>query len=115
METFKEKMPEIKSRELLHLINSLPLEHYGQFSFNGVGYTLLFFDKEELEGDDIAWNSASTAIEGGRDIYILETLSEEEKRKKIFHEILESDLYRQGFEMGQCHDIAARVDEEVFG
>ncbi|MDP1689497.1 MAG: hypothetical protein Q8L47_05245, partial [bacterium] len=47
-------------------------------------------------------------------IYILETLPVEEKKRRLFHEIIEADLQRQGFG-NDAHNITLKTEIEVFG
>src|SRR3989338_2880294 len=107
MENFEKiRQPEINHDAILSVINNLSFEHYEQFQYNGVNF-LLIFDKEEDSSKEIdgAEYFASTAIDGF-DIYLLETLSREQKKRRIFHEILEIDLLRQGYDTKTAHRIA---------
>lgn len=112
------KTPEIKTNELLSVLENIQWESMYEFSYNGSNFLLVLTTKEEVkemieEGGD-AWHTTSTAIDG-RDIYIFEGLSGEVRKRKLFHEILECNIYHQGFSMEEAHRIALAEEQKIFG
>lgn len=112
------RKPEIKIDELLSVLDSIQWEPMYKFSYNGSNFLLLLTTEEEAkemteEGGD-AWHHTSTAIDG-RDLYMLESLSGEERRKKLFHEILECNIRDQGFSLEEAHHIALEEEQKIFG
>lgn len=88
-----------------------------EFSYNASNFLLFLTTEEEVkemteEGGD-AWHHTSTAIDG-RDLYMLESLSGEKRRKKLFHEILECNIRDQGFSLEEAHRIALKEVKEFF-
>ncbi|MDP3948504.1 MAG: hypothetical protein Q8Q17_00990 [bacterium] len=110
----KTKVPEIRSKELLDFVNNLQLDDYMEFSFNGSNFLLVYTTEEDVEKDgEDAWHHTSTAIDGS-DIYILDTLPLEAKKRRLFHEILECNLADQGFSK-EAHKIAMDEEQKNFG
>jgi len=112
------KTPKILKEEALEVVNTISFEELEEFNYDGTNFLLMTFTQEELEQNpenerEDVFFSASTEIDGW-DIYILDSLSVEEKKRRIFHEIIECDLISQGFETN-AHTKARQVEEEVFG
>ena len=108
-----QQTPELHSAELLQIIDNLPIEAGEEFSFNGQDFYLCTLNEEEARSSGDAWYAASTYIVGW-DIYILETLPPEERRRKFFHEILEASITRS-MPTEKAHKIALAEEERVFG
>jgi len=109
---------EIKKEELVDLVNSLSFEDQEKITFNGSRYLLWLFTEEDMNtGDEHekVFYSASTADRGCWDIYMLENLSDAEKKRSMFHEILECNLKDRGFDESLTHELALKAEEEVFG
>lgn len=110
--------PEIKTEELLRVIDGLRFKDWEKFIFNGSRYLLLLCTQEDVDSDESGekvFFVASTEDKGGWDIYMLETLSEAEKKRMMFHEILECNLSDQGFNHPLTHELARKTEEETFG
>ncbi len=109
------KKPEVNAPELLSVIDSLKYESYETFSYNGSNYLIIPLDQNDIESnDDEAWFAASTAISGW-DIYILTSLPAEERRRKMFHEVLECYLIEHGLSRKDAHDMSRIEEEKLFG
>lgn len=110
--------PEIKTEELLRVIDGIRFEDREEFTFNGSRYLLLLCTQEDVDSDEShekVFYSGSTADRGGWDVYMLETLSDTDKRRGIFHEMLECNLQDQGFEKPLIHELAYKTEVETFG
>lgn len=107
---------EINSEELLKTIDEIEWEEHYEFSYNGSDYILLLDTEEEADPETGgAEYHQSTATPGAWDIYILETLSGEERKRKLFHEILECNLKDQGIDHEMAHNTAKQEEEKTFG
>ncbi len=111
------RIPEIKVDELLSTIDNIRWENGHEFSYNGTRFLLFLLtpaEHEQNESNEDAEYFESTGKDGW-DIYILETLSEEKKRKKLFHEIAECNLRDQEFSNSEAHQIALDEEQKIFG
>ena len=111
------KVPDIKTEELLSVVTKIKLVSGFQFSYNGVGYFLVTFTKQDMkksEAQHTAFYAGSTLIDG-YDIYILKALPKAERDRQLFHEILEANLRSQGFEQEEAHAITLGEEEKVYG
>lgn len=112
------KIPEIKVDELLSTIDKIRWENGYEFSYNGTSYLLFLLtpaEHEQNESNEEAEYFESTGGNDGWDIYLLETLSEEKRRKKLFHEIAECNLRDQKFSNSEAHQIALQEEQKFFG
>ena len=112
------KIPEIKVDELLLTIDKIKWENGYEFSYNGTSYLLFLLtpaEHEQNESHEEAEYFASTGGTNGWDIYLLETLSTEKRRKKLFHEIAECNLRDQKFSNAEAHEIALQEEQNLFG
>ena len=109
------RRPEIKTQELISVIDSIKWEEDYEFSFNGSNF-LLLLDTEDESDPEVqgAEYHASTSINGW-DIYALETLAGEERRRRLFHEILECNIKDQGFSHEIAHQTAFEEEQKKFG
>jgi hypothetical protein len=108
--------PEIKREKLAELwsvISGLKFEDYEEFKFDGKNFLLLFFSPEQKNENGEAWFSASTDIDGV-DIYLLQTLPLEEKKKKLFHEVVEAWAQTNGFLGKESHNFALEQEKIFF-
>lgn len=115
MENFKKnEILKIDSEGLKTIVDNLEVQHGTIFTYLGKDYYLCFFPKEALTKGEIGWFSTSSNMVNGADIYILETLTEEDKRRVIFHEALEAALsvYLEG---SKAHDIAYAEELKKYG
>ena len=104
--------PEIKLDELKALINQVEFESGNVYEFNGIIFNIVMFPEDGLDEDNVdAWYSTSTIVPG-YDIYILKTLSIEEKKHRLFHEVLELNLKGQGIPQDQAHALAKVEDQK---
>ncbi len=116
METEKTKEPEILKDEALRTVSNLKFEDFESFSYHNINFLLILVTKEDISGpgnQEEIFLSASTATRGF-DIYMLDTLSIEDKKRRIFHEIIEADLRKQGFGEGS-HELALKTEVDIFG
>jgi hypothetical protein len=112
------KTPEIKVNELLSTIDNICWENGYEFSYNGTSYLLFLLtpaEHEQNESHEEAEYFESTGGTDGWDIYLLETLSDEKRRKKLFHEIAECNLRDQKFSNSEAHQIALQEEQKYFG
>lgn len=112
----KIKLPEIKAEELISIIEDIKWEDYYGFSYNGTDFLLILLDQDDIDsgnGGEMAEFTESTII-NGYDIYLFETIPETERKRILFHEILEANLQDQGFK-SQAHDIALAEERKYFG
>ena len=109
------KKPEINLPELLRVLDHIKFEYGEEIHYNGTNFLLIPTDEtDESDNHAEAVFHTSTAIDGF-DIYLLNSLSGAEKRRRLFHEILEADLRGQGFEQDEAHDIAKTEEQKKFG
>ena len=111
------KIPEIKVIELLRVIDSIKWENGYEFSYNGTCFLLFLLtqaEHQQNESHEEAEYFKSTEKEGW-DIYFLETLTEEKRRKELFHEIAECNLRDQYFSNSEAHQIALKAEQHIFG
>ena len=112
------KRPEIKVGELLSTIDNIKWENGHEFSYNGTSFLLFLLTPEEHEQNESHEEAEYFESTGGKDswdIYILETLSIEKRRKKLFHEIAECNLRDQDFSNSEAHQIALEEEQKFFG
>lgn len=111
------KEPEIRVDELLATIDNIRWENGFEFSYNGTSFLLFLLtpaEHEQNESNEEAEYFESTGKDGW-DIYFLETLSAEKRRKKLFHEIVECNLRDQKFSNSEAHQIALNEEQKIFG
>lgn len=111
------RVPVIKANELLSVIDSVKWENGYEFSYNKICFRLFLLtleEHEQNESDEEAEYFESTR-EDGWDIYLLETISTENRGKKLFHEIAECSLRNQKFSNIEAHQIALWEEEKLFG
>jgi hypothetical protein len=111
------KIPEIKVDELLSTIDNIRWENGYEFSYNGTSFLLFLLTAAEHmqnESREEAEYFKSTEKEGW-DIYFLETLTDEKRRKELFHEIAECNLRDQYFSNSEAHQIALTAEQHIFG
>ena len=116
MEKEIKKEPEIFKDEALRIVNGLKFEDFEDFSFHNINFLIILINKEDIgdsSNQEEIFLSASTATRGF-DIYMLDALSVEDKKRRVFHEIIEADLRRQGFGE-ESHKLATKTEVEVFG
>jgi hypothetical protein len=107
--------PKMNIELLLQIIDEREWEDMEQFEYNGTSFLLLFPDStEESDGHAIAVYHASSYIDGF-DVYILSSLSDDEKKRCLFHEVLEASLRAQGYDLNESHEIALAEEEVVYG
>lgn len=111
----KIKQPEIKIQELLSLIESIKWENEYEFSYNGTNFLLFIITKEDIETFDAGESAEyhrSTLIDG-YDIYLHDTIPEADRKRVLFHEILEANLQDQGF-ANDAHRITLKEEQKIF-
>ncbi len=111
------KQAEIKVDELLSVIDAIKWENGHEFTYNGTSFLLFLLtqaEHEQNESHEEAEYFKSTEKEGW-DIYLLETLSAEKRRKELFHEIVECNLRDQYFSNSEAHQIAMNAEQNIFG
>ena len=109
------KQPEIKSEELLSVIDKIKWENMYEFSFNGTNFLLIIIEKEDIETRDVGEEAEyheSTMIDG-YDIYLFDTIPESNRKRVLFHEILEANLQDQGFK-NEAHEIALKEEQKIY-
>ncbi|MDB5189882.1 MAG: hypothetical protein JWN49_208 [Parcubacteria group bacterium] len=112
------KLPEIDRKEALSAVQELKMEEGEEFSYNGTDFYLIFISAKEMansEDQSVGSFYASTLI-AGFDIYLYEGLSEADKRRVLFHEIIEANLMnRYSVNSKLAHETALKLEEEEFG
>jgi hypothetical protein len=112
---------EINTEELLQVINSLSLTFGEEFEYNGSLYHLTLVEKEDEEirkaGGAMYFRSR---LNDPWDIHLLESLLEADKRRLLFHEVLECNLQEQGSQeeamsVEPAHKIAVQTEESLWG
>ncbi len=116
MEKFEQKrQPELKIEDVAQAIENLKFEDYEEFECLGFRFLIILNTPEDLEAsenkEEVFFTQSST---GNFDIYILKTLTEQEKKRKVFHEIIEASLRAQGFDNQQAHEEAKKAETQYF-
>ncbi|MFA5050856.1 MAG: hypothetical protein WC499_01950 [Patescibacteria group bacterium] len=112
----KFKTPEIHSQELLKIIENVKWEEGEGIEYNGTTFLLFFSDEtSESDGHQDAASYQSPSHITDFDIYLLKSLSIEDKKRRLFHEILEADLRKQGFNYNEAHDLTKVEEQKTFG
>ncbi len=116
--------PEIKTNELLTLLDTIQWEQGYEFTFNKTNFFLDITDAETLQKAKEegriekcglpAEYFRSTYI-NGYDIYLHDTIPLSDRKRVLFHEILEANLQDQGFTYTQAHNITIKEEEKKFG
>lgn len=107
------KTPDIHSKQLLRTIERVRWEDMEELEYNGTSF-LLFFPEETSESDghrDAVFHVSSVA---DFDIYILSSLPIQEKKRRLFHEVVEADLRKQGLNNEESHAIAEEEEQRIF-
>ena len=118
MENFEnEKKPnlEIESsiREIMSVLQEDP-QDFDVFECMGRLYHIIPMTKEDMGDGPEAFFSLSSEIDG-HDIYILETLTKEDRHKRLFHELLEQYIQSHGYDGEDAHKIVLEQEEKIFG
>ncbi len=115
------QQPELKTEKLLSLLRSVRWKNGYTFTFNGTEFYLCITEKERLseatteeEFGKPAEYFRSTLVEGF-DIYLHDTIPKSERKRILFHEILEANLIDQGFSEPEAHSITLQEEEKIFG
>lgn len=111
------KQPEIRDKELLSLIESIEWKSWYAFSYNGTNFLLFILEEDDIKSD-VGGEQAEiypSSQTGGWDIYLHNTISESERSRVLFHEILEGDLAAHGFPMKDAHEVALKEEQKIFG
>lgn len=116
---FKENLEqqEISKDDALKIVNALKFDDYELFSYEGIHFLIILCRQDEIDSDENkeeVFFAQSTAIDGF-DIYVLDSLSTEEKRRRVLHEVIEASLIKQGFDNKTAHGSALKVELDVFG
>lgn len=108
------KSPEVKSQELRSIVDSLAIEWEEVMKFNGWKYVIYPSDQDYPEEHGAWWSSNVTSGLGDRDIYV--SINDPNLvRKRIFHEVLECDLMKQGLPVDEAHTLAQSEEEKIWG
>jgi len=106
--------PEIKSDELLQIVNGLKIKWLEVFEFDGVRFTLYPSEEEYSDEEGAFLSSAVTTGLSDYDLYV-STLEPELIRRRIFHEVLEACLRSKDFDNQTAHEMALEEEEKMFG
>lgn len=110
------KSPEIKSQELRLIVEALKIEWEEVFEFNGWKYVIYPSEEDYPEEHGAFWSADVTSGLGDRDIYVsLVNADQELIKRRLFHEVLECDLTRQGLDTDLAHKIAKKEEEKILG
>jgi len=109
--------PEIDEKELnklLSIIDSLKFEDYEEFEFNGQKFLLQILPVSHLkEEEGGAWFAGSTHIKG-IDIYIVKEQPIKERKRRMFHEVIEANAKYKGFDQATANQYAAEQEFKFF-
>ncbi len=111
------RKPELHSDALLALIDTLQWKSYFSFSFNRTNYVLIIKDTETVARGRAGASAEyfrSTAINGW-DIYLHDTIPSPDRKRILFHEIMEINLRDQGFDQQEAHQVTLVEEEKQFG
>ncbi|GEM_PF-1878441 len=122
MEQFKSKIesPELNTGEVVDVVAALKMDGsrgHEPFSARGINFLLIMTSElSESDGDSSASYHRSTAIDG-YDIYLYNQGSAEDKRRWVFHEVVEVLFRETGVdnENNEAHDRARNLEERYFG
>lgn len=121
MEGFKQ--PEVNIEELLHFLDEIEWENGNSFEFNETEFLMFISTVEELiegkdegrEFGDEAEIFASSVVDGF-DIYLHDTIDKSQRKRVLFHEILEGNLrHKFNLDEQQAHSVAFGQEEKIFG
>lgn len=110
------KTHEIYSERLMSIIDEIKWENWEQISYNGTDYLLFLTDEggETVVGNDVpAFYTQSSVVDF--DVYIVKSLPLEERKRMLFHELLEANLRSQGLGVKAAHEMTLKEEENVFG
>lgn len=109
------KTPVVKAEELLNTVNHLKLQEGEKFSYNGTNFLLIFSDKTSESDDHAKAVFHTSTLIDGFDIYILDSVPDDEKRRMLFHEMLEANLRDQSLNNMEAHNLAVENEQKIFG
>lgn len=114
---FNEQQPEIFKEEALEIINSLKFGDHESFTYHGTDFLIILCSQEDIDSsankEEIVVTQ-STIKSGGYDIYILDSLSIDKKRRIVFYEIIKANLLDQGFKEVVAHRLAKEAELGVY-
>ena len=101
--------------KLLSLLDKISFDAYKIFRFRGIPF-LFFYMAEVEESDDYspAIFRYST-LTGGYDVYLFRGVPEDQRKRCLFHEVMEASLVAKGLEIQEAHELAKAEEESIFG
>jgi len=113
----KKRMPEIqheKLEQLMDILDTLKFEDFEEFEFDSKKFLLQILPKSHLEEEEGgAWFAGSTYI-NGIDIYIVKEQSPKDRKRRMFHEVVEAKAQASGFDKETSHQYATEQEQKFF-
>ena len=120
----KIKQLELRTEELLNILDSIKWELGYRFYFNGTNFHIITTPADEINesvikgerdqyGEPAEYHQSTET--DGYDIYLHDTIPESERKRVLFHEILEANLQNQGFSEKDAHSMTLQAEEKIFG
>lgn len=108
------EIAEQKLKELLLILDSIKFKNFEEFEFDGKKFLLQILPKSHLkEVEGGAWFAGSTYIDG-IDIYIVKNQSPEDRKQRLFHEVVEAKVQAMGFDKKTAHEYALEQEQKFF-
>ena len=105
---YRQNQPEIETDLIFKTVNSLKFSNFEKFGYQGHNFTIILCTQNDIDtSEDKRQVFYSELTLGNFDLYILKTLPTAEKRKRIFHEVIEAILKTQGYENQKAHELAS--------
>jgi hypothetical protein len=104
-----------KLKDLIKTLEKLKFYNHKTFTFDEELFLIILLEPNRIDDNEIAWFSGCSTAIAGIDIYILRTLTREQKIRILFHEVVESYLQRKGYVSKKSHVRAVRIERKYFG
>jgi hypothetical protein len=100
--------------ELIRTIDTVEFESGSRFNFRDKMY-LLFMCDQASASDGYSEGTYFSSNVADWDIYLLEKLNLHERKRVLFHEVLETYLRDKGLETENAHAKALEIENTIFG
>ncbi len=121
----KRELPEltIPIEELMAYIDTIKWEEGHESMFNGITIHLIVTPRDSLEqaekegtlsgyGKPAEFHRSES---GTWDIYLHDTIPEQERKRVLFHELVEINMIADGLSQSDAHKVALREELKIFG
>lgn len=108
---------DLKIKELRKLLETIKWEDGFIFTFNDVEFYIRILDSKEdnLEGFGGLVDFFQSTYVNGFDIYLNDTIPHKDRKRILFHGILEASVSYHGSNKNIAHETALREEEKIFG